>query len=111
MHISTRVVLSIAVMLSAGASAAALAAPKNVDEGPTKIVNFRDLDLGTADGARTLYGRIASAARTVCRDADRLTTRICRNHAIEAAVNRVGNPLLTSIHRSASERVEGVVRR
>jgi UrcA family protein len=110
MKISTRYALSLGVLLLAG-SVAALGAPSRTDEVPTKTVVLRDLDLGTAAGARTLYDRITSAARTVCRDADRLTMRTCRTHAIEEAVGLVGTPLLSSIHRSAGDRVEEVVRR
>ena len=107
---STGSALSLAVLLLAG-SAVALAAPRSGDEAPTKIVSLRDLNLGTADGARTLYRRITSAARTVCRDADRRAVRTCRSRAVDVAVSRVGNPLLSSIHRSARDGVEEVVSR
>jgi UrcA family protein len=111
MKVSTRSALLLPSALLLGWSATTLGAPNPIDAVPTKTVNLRDLDLGKADGARTLYDRITSAARTVCRDADRRSMRTCRTHAVEEAVNRVGNPLLSSIHGSAVEGVEEVVLR
>jgi UrcA family protein len=110
MKIATGSAFALAALLLAS-SVTALGASSALDEVPAKTVNLRDLDLATADGAQTLYNRITSAARTVCRDIDRRTMRTCRNHAVEEAVSRVGNPLLSSIHRSANGRVAEVVRR
>jgi UrcA family protein len=111
MKTSTRsaVILSTALLL--GWSAATLGAPSLVGTVATKTVKFADLDISTADGARTLYDRIVTAARSVCRDSDLGTERTCRARAVADAVAGVGSPLLTAEHRSTSERVEKVVRR
>lgn len=47
------------------------AAPALADDGPTvvsKVVNARDVDVNTREGAMKLYGRLSSAARRVCGD-------------------------------------------
>ena len=111
MKTSTRsaVILSTALLL--GWSAATLGAPSSVGAIATKTVKFADLDIATADGAQALYERIATAARSVCRDTDSRFVRECRTRAIADAVKGVGSPLLSAAHRSAIERVEEVVRR
>src|SRR5829696_5194689 len=104
------VILSSSLLLL-GWSAATLAAPSRVGDVATATVKFADLDISTADGAQTLYERIATAARSVCRDADFKVVRDCRARAIADAVKGVGRPLLSAAHRSTIERVEEVVRR
>jgi UrcA family protein len=94
-----------------GWSTTTLGAPSRVGDVATKVVRFKDLDLSTAEGAQTLYERISAAARSVCRDAGAREVRKCRARAIDAAVRAVGRPLLSSVHRSAVDRVEEVVRR
>ena len=50
---------------------AALAASVNVDEAseiPVRIVSYRDLNLTSPAGTRTLQGRLRVAARNVCAD-------------------------------------------
>jgi UrcA family protein len=118
MKTSTRSVLSLAalVLVLLGWSASTLAAPARspatpVGETPTKAVRFGDLDLSTAVGAETLYTRIRSAARIVCREQPHAAVRDCRARAIDDTVNVIGSALLTSIHRSTLQRVERVVRR
>jgi UrcA family protein len=105
---STLVLSTLALLAS---SATAPAAPSSDGEAPTKVVRFKDLDIATADGAQTLYDRIAAAARIVCRGAPHAQVRECRARALEDAVRIVGSPLLTSIHRSAAGGVEEVVLR
>ena len=68
MKVSTRSILSLSVLLLLGWSASTVAAPARVGDLPAKTVRFADLDLTTAVGAQTLYGRIRTAARIVCRD-------------------------------------------
>jgi UrcA family protein len=96
--------------LLAGLSAPAFGTHPDGDVA-TKTVRFKDLDLSTAEGAQTLYDRIASAAREVCRGEMYRLARKCRMRALDEAVSGVGSPLLSSIHRSTIERVEEVVRR
>jgi UrcA family protein len=111
MKTSTRcsVILSTALLL--GWSAATFGAPANVGSVASKTVKFADLDISTADGAQTLYGRIVTAARSVCRDADAKVVRDCRARAVADAVKGVASPLLSAAHRSTIDRVEEVVRR
>jgi len=108
---TSRSVLALSTLALLGWSATTLAAPSRVGEVATKVVRFKDLDLSTAEGAQTLYDRIAMAARIVCRDAGHTQVRECRVRAVDDAVRAVGRPLLSSIHRSLAERVEEVVLR
>jgi len=110
MKTATRSALTLSACLLIGLSAPALGAPHD-SEVATKTVRFNDLDLSTADGAQTLYNRIAAAAREVCRGETYQFARKCRMRALEEAVSGVGSSLLSSIHRSTIERVEEVVRR
>src|SRR5262245_62363422 len=107
----TRSALALSAFLLLGWSASALGAANHADGFATKTVKYEDLDISRADGAQALYGRIGAAAREVCRAEYYATVRGCRAHAVEQAVQRVGSPLLSSIHRSEVERVEEVVLR
>ncbi len=55
--------LTLTVLCAASSIAKADAA---LDPTPAAIVKLDDLDLGTAEGARSLYRRIANAAQEVC---------------------------------------------
>ena len=66
-------------------------------------VSFRDLNLSEPAGAKTLYGRIQTAAREVCgrTGADFIEVsawRSCYRRAVDDAVRKVNNPLLTAVH-------------
>jgi UrcA family protein len=66
-------------------------------------VSYADLDLSTIAGAQTLYGRIRTAARSVCGYEGRGVTdqafwNACFRGAIADAVAKVNNPLLTAVH-------------
>ena len=108
--IATRSALALSACLLLGWSGSALGAD-SVDGFATKTVKFKDLDISKADGARALYGRIGAAAREVCRAEFYATARSCRSQAVDQAVQHVGSPILSSIHRSEVERVEEVVLR
>jgi UrcA family protein len=110
MKTASRFALALSTLSLLAASATALAGTR-VGEIPTKRVSFRDLDLSTASGAEALYERITAAAREVCRGAELNAIRSCQAIAVEDAVKGVGNPLLSSVHRSTVERVENLVRR
>ena len=67
-------------------------------------VNYSDLDIGTAQGARTLLERIEQASAAVCRGpqgdrtlAERRQFKDCRIEAFSRSVRTVRNPLLTSL--------------
>jgi UrcA family protein len=84
---------------SLGVAQAATAA----DEAPSVVVSYGDLDLSTADGARTLYKRISMAARDICPSADNIDlarlakSKACREAAIERAVNAVNSTQLAAL--------------
>ena len=111
MKTSARSALVLSTLLLLGSSAAALGATNRVGEIATKTVSFRDLDLSTSVGAQTLYGRIAWAARVVCRDAPYMSVHECRARAVDDAVKHVGSALLVTVHRSSTARVEEVALR
>ena len=112
MRTSLRSALSVSALLLAGWSASALAAPLSTDRISTRTVRVADLDLSTAVGAQTLYERISWAARAVCSEsAESRAMRECRAKLIADTVKSVGNPLLSSLHRSTAEGVAEVVRR
>ena len=111
MKISTRSVLVLSTCLLLGWSPSALGAVGSDEVVVSKSVRFKDLDISKAEGAQALYGRIAAAAREVCRAHPYNSVRDCRARAVDDAVAGVGSALLMSIHRSAVERVEEVVLR
>jgi UrcA family protein len=69
----------------------------------TKTVKFSDLDLGTPDGAKTLYHRIRVAAQEVCDKSAgndpilRYGEPGCIDKAIDSAVKKVNAPYLTAL--------------
>jgi UrcA family protein len=113
MSASARSLLSLAAgaVLALHAAAPASAALRADPEFVSKVVRFQDLDIATASGAEALYGRIVSAARDVCRSETYSLARGCRSRAVTGAVESVGSPLLSSIHRSMTDNVEEVVQR
>lgn len=112
MRTSLRSALSISTLLLAGWSASAFGAPDRNDRLATRTVRVSDLDLSTAVGAQALYERISWAARAVCLESAPFSAmHTCRAKLIEDTVKSVGNPLLSSVHRSTAEGVEEVVLR
>jgi UrcA family protein len=89
-----------AAMTVGGLQATARAA---IDDGVKKeTVSYADLDLSKPAGAKTLYGRIASAAHRVCADSyrDLAMTRwvnTCTDKAIDEAVRKVNSPELSAL--------------
>ena len=67
---------------------------------PTVTVRFDDLNLDSAAGARVLYGRLQSAAQTVCVwDGGRwFAWRECYRATIDEAVRRIDRANLTALH-------------
>ena len=77
-------------------------------------VSFRDLDLNTPSGAATLHRRIQAAARAVCQyepTSPRAQTvwQYCVRPAVDAAVAKLDNPLLTQLHSGHSSPVVTVM--
>lgn len=97
--------------LIALASAAASANPRdNEDTVRSEKVNFADLNLNTLAGVNVLYERITRAARLVCTPADEFALAHgssghgeyakCCQTAIDAAIAKVNNPLLSAVHQN-----------
>lgn len=86
------------------ASAAASGNPHGTDEIRNEKVNFADLNVNTLAGVNVLYDRIARAARLVCAPADESKHRgefdQCYQTAIDAAIAKVNNPLLSAVHQN-----------
>jgi UrcA family protein len=84
-------------------------AVSTLDEPPTRVVNFRDLDLNENVGIATLYTRIRVAAREVCEPLDNWSLRLlrqqfdCREDAIGRAVADVNSPALTAYSLTKSK--------
>ena len=85
------------------ASAAASANPHENQISKEKV-NFADLNLNTIAGINVLYERITRAARLVCAPADSYRDHgeftKCWRAAMDAAIAKVNNPLLTAVHES-----------
>jgi UrcA family protein len=72
---------------------------------PSSIVRYNDLDLSTAAGIHTLYGRIQNAAWRVCEQMmpdhngpSGIESVKCRDALVDAAVAQVNRPALTALH-------------
>ena len=77
-------------------------------------VRFADLNVHSAEGARALYGRIRSAAQTVCGprfslwDGGHVTAwKQCYRLTIDDAVARINQPLLTNLHQNLGKSSPG----
>ena len=66
-------------------------------------VNFGDLDLSSSEGIATLYQRIESAARLVCKDRLAPWSRRCYDATIGDAVATIDQPQLTALHSAKIE--------
>ena len=80
-----------------------------LDEPPTRVVAFGDLDLNRDVGIVTLYSRIRTAAREVCEPLDDWSLRLlrqqfdCRRDAMGRAVADVKSPALTAYFLTKSK--------
>lgn len=102
----------LAAMLAAGllgavSVGAANAATLDLDT-PSVVVNYHDLNLGTAAGNQVLYSRIVHAAVKVC-PADSVRdprvaamVQLCRDQAIARAVYTIHSPQLAALHAAKS---------
>ena len=117
-HSSTRI--SRHVALATIACGIALTTPAMAErrdgESLTKIVNYSDLNLNGASGARTLYGRLRMAATQVCAPftggtlKDKTNWRECFDPALARAVAEIDAPMLTAYHLSRSGMTEPATR-
>jgi UrcA family protein len=80
------------------------------DAVPSAVVNYGDLNLATEAGARTLYQRLAVAAKQVCpiEEARSLgevaQSHACRAEAIARAVRQVNSPQLAALSAARTNR-------
>lgn len=87
---------------SLNAVAAVTAQPD--DDPPSRRVYFGDLDLNRDTGVETLYSRISSAAREVCKTYDGWEPKLfthsyeCRHQALARAVSDVNSATLTNYY-------------
>jgi len=71
---------------------------------PSQTVKYGDLDIAKPAGAATLYGRIVSAARNVCRADDNKSwdsgsrDRACVHDAVASAVTKVNQTSLFVVY-------------
>lgn len=71
---------------------------------PRVVVHYGDLDLSTEAGANTLYHRLQSASRLVCRSFDsadisqRAKWQACYRQALSGAVSKVNRETVTALH-------------
>ncbi|MGA2191309.1 MAG: UrcA family protein [Steroidobacteraceae bacterium] len=98
--------ITFAMSLVAGCLLSTLSVPVNaasIDPAPSLVVKYDAQSLATENGARTLYRRLAAAARQVCpeesgRDLSRLAAaRQCQEESIARAVRQIHNPRLVKI--------------
>jgi UrcA family protein len=67
------------------------------------VVKFQDLNIATPEGAAALYGRIHTAAQSVCESVDRTLMNYapeekCVREAEANAVSKVNSPALTAYY-------------
>lgn len=73
-------------------------------------IAYSDIDLSKSDGPQLLYKRMASAARTVCDQPDprelrrQIAYKACYQKALDEAVQQIGSPELTALHRTRGSR-------
>lgn len=96
-------IISMTLILAATVSSASMAT--DINDRPTSVVTFADLNVNTAAGAAALYRRIENASDRVCesaRDSRQLKTamdsKLCRAQATARAVYQVNRPALSALH-------------
>jgi UrcA family protein len=69
------------------------------------VVRYADLNLGAAEGARTLYARLSAAADAACGGEQytvdlrsRLAYRACYDQALDKAVRKIDSQQLQALH-------------
>jgi UrcA family protein len=98
--------------IACGALTTPAMAEQRGGESLTKVVNYSDLNLNGAAGARTLYGRLRMAATQVCAPfwggtlRDKSRWRECFDPALARAVAEIDAPMLTAIHVSRTGETE-----
>jgi UrcA family protein len=84
-----------------------------LDEPPSRVVAYGDLDLSRDSGVATLYSRINSAARAVCEPLNVVRLKLlresfdCHRDAVARAVSEVNSPALTSYYLAKTKAIAG----
>jgi UrcA family protein len=92
------------------------AAEERFSEPATKVVNYADLNLNTAAGAQSLYGRLRAAAAVVCKQHEGRTLqamsrqRACIDQAIAGAVKQIDSTTVTAYHLARTGKAERPVK-
>lgn len=100
------------VILASGPITWAAKAAQADEPIPHKVVQFKDLNLSSTEGAAALYGRIKSAASEVCGKQDRFNLseshaiNICINDAVSRAVAEINSPVLTSLYQAKAGKAD-----
>jgi UrcA family protein len=87
-----------------GSLSAVAAVTAQPDDPPSRRVYFGDLDLTRSTGVETLYTRISSAAREVCRTNDSWEPKLfahsyeCKHGALARAVSDINLSTLTNYY-------------
>lgn len=87
-----------------GSLSAVAAVTAQPDDPPSRRVYFGDLDLNRDTGVETLYSRISSAAREVCKTYDGWEPKLfthsyeCRHQALARAVSDINSATLTNYY-------------
>ena len=113
----TRHPLAVTAALGALLAVASYPAMAGDQTARSVVVRYGDLDLSRDEGVAVLYGRLRSAARRVCseaniRDLKVLTeVRQCHDAALTKAVASAGNTRLAALHESRGGRAQLVLPR
>jgi UrcA family protein len=103
--IATAIFGALALSFTAVSAAAATAS----NPVGSSIVNFRDLDLSTPEGANALYRRIRRAATDVCwldtgaDDPAKTVVYLCIRRAVTNAVIKINKPALFAIYNAKNK--------
>lgn len=118
-HSSTRYIslgVALATIACGVAFTTAATASQREGEALTKVVSYADLNLNSAAGARTLYGRLRMAATQVCAPfqgttlREKTNWRECFDPALARSVAQIDDPMLTSYHLSQAGKTESLSR-
>ncbi len=106
-YMKLRTVVACSLFATSLSSFAAVSTSQvSLDDSPSRVVKFADLDLTHSQGAAVLYTRIRSAAREVCLPQYnwlmemRAISDHCREQAIARAVGDVNAPALTAYYQA-----------
>ncbi len=105
-----RPILIAAVAALTFMSFAAPASAYTSDQTTAQRVSFSGIDASTSAGAELMLGRIRAAAASVCDDRigvrqlwEKMQTRECMRRTVDAAVERLHNPMLTATYEGNDE--------